>query len=160
MALTPVAAAETELVRLRRYADLLDAGIKLPVLPWRVGLDPILGLIPGFGDGVGAVLAGWIMIAALRRAVPGATLARMAWNIAIDTLVGAIPVVGDIFDFAWKSNQRNVALLERHARDHQAARIADRRYFAVLAAAVVIVCMASVAAGAWIFVELLHFIAR
>jgi hypothetical protein len=93
---------------------LLDSSISIPGTKWKIGLDPILGLIPGAGDMIGAVLSGYIVLEAVRAEVPTFTLARMLVNVGIDTLVGSIPALGDIFDAAWKSNVMNVALLERH----------------------------------------------
>ena len=92
----------------------MDAGIRIPGTSLRFGLDPILGLIPGGGDAVGAVLAGWILVEAIRMGASRATVLRIAGNVALDAGVGVIPFIGDIFDFAWKANLRNVALLERH----------------------------------------------
>ena len=112
----------------RRLAYWLDAGLRVPGTSLRFGLDPILGLIPGFGDAAGAVLAGWILVEAIRLGASRATVLRIAGNVALDALVGAIPILGDIFDFAWKANLRNVALLDRHlAAPVQAAR-ADRSF--------------------------------
>jgi hypothetical protein len=78
-----------------------------------VGLDPIIGLIPGLGDLITSAFSFLIVFAAWQRNLPKVTIARMVSNIAIDTLVGAMPVVGDIFDAAWKNNKKNVALLKR-----------------------------------------------
>ncbi len=100
--------------RVRTLARLLDNAIAIPGTNWRIGLDPIIGLIPGVGDVIGAVLSGYIVLEAVRAEVPTFTLARMLMNIGIDTLLGAVPAVGDVFDAAWKSNLMNVALLERH----------------------------------------------
>jgi hypothetical protein len=93
---------------------LLDNAIPIPGTSWKIGLDPIIGLIPGVGDVAGAVLSGYIVLEAVRAEVPSFTLARMLVNVGIDTLLGAVPAVGDVFDAAWKSNTMNVALLERH----------------------------------------------
>ena len=100
--------------RVRALARLLDNAITVPGTSWKIGLDPIIGLIPGVGDMVGAVLSGYIVLEAVRAEVPTFTLARMLVNVGIDTLLGAVPAVGDVFDAAWKSNAMNVALLESH----------------------------------------------
>ncbi len=100
--------------RVRTVARLLDNAITIPGTSWKIGLDPIIGLIPGVGDMIGAVLSGYIVLEAVRAEVPTFTLARMLVNVGIDTLLGAVPAVGDVFDAAWKSNTMNVALLERH----------------------------------------------
>jgi hypothetical protein len=107
-------AAESRARRVRVLARLLDNSIPIPGTPWKVGLDPIVGLIPGIGDLVGAVLSGYIVLEAVRAEVPTLTLLRMVVNVGIDTLLGAVPAVGDVFDAAWKSNTMNVGLLERH----------------------------------------------
>ena len=100
--------------RVRVLAKLLDNSIGIPGTPWKIGFDPIVGLIPGIGDMIGAVLSGYIILEAVRAEVPALTLARMLLNVGIDTVFGAIPAVGDLFDAAWKSNMMNVALMERH----------------------------------------------
>ena len=79
-----------------------------------IGLDGLLGLIPGIGDALGAALSSYIIVEALRLRVPFSVVSRMIGNVALDTVLGVIPVVGDIFDVAWQANQRNVALLERY----------------------------------------------
>jgi Domain of unknown function (DUF4112) len=116
------------LARLARFAHWLDAGIHIPGTSLRFGLDPLLGLIPGGGDAAGAVLAGWILVEAFRLGASRATLLRMAANIAIDAVGGAVPLLGDIFDFAWKANLRNVKLLERHLTAPGRAQRADRGF--------------------------------
>ncbi len=86
-------------------------------------LDPLLGLVlPGVGDAIGSALGLYVVAVALRRRLPLPTVARMLLNLAVDALVGAVPVAGDLFDFAWKANRRNVALLRaRAAAPHQTA---------------------------------------
>ena len=100
--------------RVRVLSKLLDNSISVPGTSWKIGFDPIVGLIPGIGDLIGAILSGYIILEAARAEVPAFTLARMLGNVGVDTLLGAVPAVGDVFDAAWKSNTRNVALLERH----------------------------------------------
>jgi len=114
-----------------KYAHWLDAGIRIPGTNLRFGLDPILGLLPAVGDAAGAVLAGWILVEAVRLGASRATLLRMAGNVALDAGLGAVPYLGDAFDFAWKANLRNVALLERHLAAPVRAERADR-WFVVL----------------------------
>ncbi|WP_206609496.1 DUF4112 domain-containing protein [Thiohalobacter thiocyanaticus] len=98
---------------LQRLAHLLDSAIPLPG-GLRIGLDGIIGLIPGLGDVVGAALSSYIVAQAYRLGASRSVIAHMAGNIALDTLIGTIPFLGDLFDFAWKANRRNVDLLERH----------------------------------------------
>ena len=98
-----------------RLGWLLDDLFRVPVLGWRFGLDPLLGLIPGIGDTSTALASFYILISAVRHGVPKITLLRMALNIAFDYLVGSLPVVGDIADVWWKSNQKNLKLLRKRA---------------------------------------------
>jgi len=99
--------------RLRRIARLLDAQFGIPGTGWRFGADSLLGLVPGLGDSATALVSLYILIEAHRLGVRPSALARMGWNVALDLGLGAVPVVGDIFDFFWKSNLRNIELLER-----------------------------------------------
>ena len=100
--------------RVRVLAKLLDNSIPIPGTSWKIGFDPLVGLIPGIGDLIGAVLSGYIILEAAQAEVPTLTLVRMLVNVGIDTVLGAIPALGDVFDAVWKSNMKNVALLERH----------------------------------------------
>ncbi|MDD5201461.1 MAG: DUF4112 domain-containing protein [Terrimicrobiaceae bacterium] len=98
----------------RLIAWLLDDLIPIPGTRFRIGLDPIIGLIPGFGDSSTAVLSSMILLHGLRAGVPRIVLVRMALNVLINSLVGAIPGAGDLFSAFFKSNRRNYELLERH----------------------------------------------
>ena len=117
---------DARLARLRRLAWWLDEGIRVPGTGIRFGLDPILGLVPGLGDVAGALLGGAILMEAYRRQLSRSTLVRMAANILIDTAAGAVPVLGDIVDFVWKSNRKNLDLLERHTSKPSKAARTDR----------------------------------
>lgn len=117
--------------RLARVAWLLDSSIPLPGVKFRVGIDAILGLIPGVGDLLGVLLSSYIVREAARLGAPPSVLARMAWNVAIEGIVGMVPFLGDVFDAAWKANQRNYALLEAHL-DHPQRTARSSRWFVTL----------------------------
>lgn len=102
--------------RLRRLAWLLDNSIPLPG-GYRIGLDGLIGLVPGIGDAAGALVSGYLVAEAGRLGASKALLFRMAFNVLLETVIGAIPLAGDLFDFAFKANLRNLRLLEQHTRD-------------------------------------------
>ena len=105
---------ETRLNRLRTLSKLLDNAITIPGTSYKVGIDPLLGLIPAAGDYLSAALSAYIVVEAARFGLPNATISRMVFNIVLDALGGTVPMVGDVFDFAWKANSANLALLEDH----------------------------------------------
>ena len=126
--------AERErLDRLRRLGYLLDNSIPIPGTRYRIGLEAIIGLVPGLGDLVGGGFSAWIILQAARLGAPTSLLARMGWNLLLDTAVGAIQLLGDLFDAGFKANMRNLALLEGHLQGPPASRRASRRFIAVLA---------------------------
>jgi hypothetical protein len=100
---------------IRRLSWLMDDLIRIPGLGWRIGLDALIGLIPGVGDTATSLASFYILASAVRYRVPKVTLLRMGMNIGIDYLVGSLPLVGDLFDAWWKSNQMNVELLSKRA---------------------------------------------
>jgi hypothetical protein len=100
---------------LEHLSWIMDDLVRIPIVGWRVGLDALVGLIPGFGDTATSLVSFYILAAAVRYRVPKVTLLRMGLNIGIDYVVGSLPLVGDLFDAWWKSNQRNVALLSKRA---------------------------------------------
>ena len=106
-------ATNDPLARARALSRMLDSAVRVPGTGIRFGLDPILGIIPGLGDVAGAALSGYIVLLAQRLGAPRAVVLRMLANVAADTVGGTVPVVGDLFDVAFKSSSRNLALLER-----------------------------------------------
>ena len=132
---------DSRLTRVRILARALDSAVPIPGTSFRFGLDPILGLVPGLGDLAGAVLSGYIVLAGIRMGVSRTGVLRMLGNIAIDTFVGSVPVVGDLFDVGWKSNNRNVALIERHMADPGTTRTANR--FVIIGAVIVLLLLVS-----------------
>jgi hypothetical protein len=99
--------------RIRTLSTLMDQCIVLPT-GYRIGLDPLLGLLPGIGDVLSALISCYLVYEAARLGLKKRVLARMLGNIGIDTLVGSFPLLGDIFDAAWKSNMRNLRLIDQH----------------------------------------------
>lgn len=92
-------------------AYLMDGAI--PIGRWSIGIDPVLGLLPGIGDLISAVISMLIVVRAVQAGIPRVAVARMMTNVAIDTLIGAIPVIGDVFDFAYKANLKNLRIYEQ-----------------------------------------------
>lgn len=125
---TPLPAADVaqRLDRIERVATLLDARFRIPLLGIPIGWDSILGLVPGLGDAVTAMPAGWMMWHGHQMGARKRTLARMGVNAGIDLVIGAIPLVGDLFDIAFKSHIKNLALLQSEMRrDLSHARIEE-----------------------------------
>jgi hypothetical protein len=98
--------------RLRSLANLFDNVIPLPG-GYRIGIDPIIGLIPGVGDAISAIVAVIILAEATNIGVPRSVAWRMIGNVLLDGLLGSVPFIGDLFDFVFKANARNIDLLER-----------------------------------------------
>jgi len=98
----------------RLLAQVLDRSIRLPGTDVRIGLDPLIGLIPGFGDAIASLAGSMILFLAAQLQVPKIVLVRMSVNIALNGVIGSIPLFGDLFSLWFRSNVRNVALLERH----------------------------------------------
>lgn len=100
---------------LERLAWWLDSAFVVPGTRFRIGLDALIGLVPGIGDLIGTAVSAYIVAAAARRGLPGSVLLRMALNVGVEAIVGAVPILGDVFDAAWKANQRNVALMRQYS---------------------------------------------
>jgi len=112
--------------QMNNLAWLLDNSIQIPIINYRIGLDAIIGLIPGLGDVAGLLLSSIIVLQAIRLGAPGRTLLQMVLNIALEALMGLVPMLGDVFDATFKSNIRNMSLLNL-AFDHpQTGRAGNR----------------------------------
>ena len=105
---------DNRLLWVERISRLLDSQFKVPGTTWRFGLDPIMGLIPVVGGLPSLAISGILIMTMLRHGASGSLVVRMVFNVVLDALIGAIPIVGSIFDFAYKANDRNVALLRAH----------------------------------------------
>ena len=114
----------------------------VPGTTYRIGLDPIVGLVPWIGDLVSPLFTVALLWQARDVRIPKIVLGRMIFNAAVDAIVGAIPFVGDLFDFGWKANQLNMALLERHAYEEHPASLGDWAF--VLAMIAIVILLAAV----------------
>jgi Domain of unknown function (DUF4112) len=120
------------LQRIRMVGKLLEGIIAVPGTDKKIGLDPIIGLLTGGGDSVGFVMSAYIMVESLRFKLPKETLLRMLTNVAIDAVVGAVPFLGDVFDFFWKSNSKNIRLLEAHLDNPKEQTAADKGFVVLI----------------------------
>lgn len=150
----------TDLRRARALARLLDSAIGIPGTSIRIGLDPIIGLVPGAGDVITASMSAYLIVVAARAGAPAPVLVRMVANILVDTGLGAVPIVGDLFDVAFKSNVKNLRLLERHATEPATVTKSNRGLGIALAAVVVILVLGIATAGFFAARALWHLLAR
>jgi hypothetical protein len=105
---------QKEFERLERISHILDTAIVVPVINVRMGIKPLVGFVPGFGDLIGIFLSSYIILESARLGAPKIALIRMIINVMLETFIGAVPVLGDAFDIYYKANRRNVALLKQY----------------------------------------------
>jgi hypothetical protein len=135
-------------------AKILDTTVKIPGTPFYVGLDPLLGLIPGIGDMLANLIGTVILILAARLQVPQIVIARMSLNLLINGTIGAIPILGDLFSIWFRSHARNAELLRRAAtQPHQETQQA-RIYVVCIITGTVLLLLLAIAAICWIVVKL------
>ncbi len=132
-----------------KLAHLLDNAFRVPGTNLRFGVDAILGAVaPGLGDVATGGLGTYLFFVALRRGVPLAIIARMALNVLIDTVVGSVPVLGDVFDFAWKANAKNLELIREHAGRRGPPSVLDYLFLSIFAVVVLAIVLAPLALAA------------
>ena len=143
--------------RLDRLAWLLDSSIRIPIVNRRIGVDALLGLIPGVGDALGGLLSTYIIYQGVRIRAPLATVIHMIGNVAVEVVVGFVPLLGDLFDMGWKANQRNVALLGDYL-ERPASATHSRRLLFAIAVFLVLAAISSVALGVLLLTQLVAWI--
>ena len=143
-------------VNLDLLAHVLDDLFRIPGTRIRLGLDGLIGLIPGLGDILGGVASSILIFAAWVRGVPYVTLVRMMVNLGVSVVIGAVPLLGDVFDIAWKANRRNYALMVRHLRQPHRHTWKDYAFLLCLAVAVVAILAAPVVVLVLIVLWLIH----
>lgn len=102
------------MAQIERLTHLLDDAYRVPGTNFRVGLDTLIGLVPGLGDVATTAMSAYLIYQARQAGASKWVITRMIGNVGLDFVVGAIPIVGDLFDAFWKSNRRNTKLLKRH----------------------------------------------
>jgi Domain of unknown function (DUF4112) len=144
-----------KLKRMRQLSQLLDGAIAIPGTKQRIGIDPILGLIPGGGDTVSAALSGYIIIEAARMGLPRKALVQMVMNLVIDTVTGSVPILGDIFDVVSKANLRNMQIVESHAKSPVSTNKVDKLFIGLLIVGLIIFALAvgGISVLIWSFVS-------
>ena len=147
-----------ELARLRALARLFDQAFAVPGTRWRFGIDALFGLVPGLGDIIGALVAVYALHVARTLRAPGAIQLHMLSNIAIDALVGTVPVIGDLFDFFYKAQTRNLALLEHWMESPDRTARRSRRNLLLVPLAVLAVFALLTASGIWALYLLFRWI--
>ena len=156
---TDLTARASTLSRLRQLSHVLDNAIPIPGVG-RIGLDPILGVLPGGGDLLTGAISVYVVFEAARLCVPAATLGRMGFNILLDVLSGTVPLLGDLVDVAWKANARNVTLLEQHIANPRESGRADKIFAVVLIVALVALIVAVASLSVFVVRGLLSLISQ
>jgi Domain of unknown function (DUF4112) len=142
------------LKRMRGLSRVLDSAFVIPGTKQRMGLDPILGLIPGGGDTVSAALSSYIIIEAAMMGLPRSSLMRMVVNLALDTVVGSVPILGDVFDLVSKANLRNMQIVENHAKSPHASARVDKLFIIGLIVGLIILIAVVGAIMSWLLILL------
>ena len=146
---------QTPIQHLEVLAWVLDSSIPVPGTRLRIGLESLIGLVPVIGDVIGVAISSYILVLAARQGVPRVTLLRMGFNVTLEGVVGLIPVAGDLFDFAWKANTKNVALLRAHTENPSRARKTDWLFAGVflisIVAVLVLLGWGGYALGRWVW---------
>ena len=135
-------------------AKILDTTVKIPGTPFYVGLDPLLGLIPGIGDMIANLIGTVILILAARLRVPQIVIARMSLNLLINGTIGAIPILGDLFSIWFRSHARNAELLRRAAAQPHRETQQARLYVTGIIGGTVVLLVLAIAAVFWVVVKL------
>jgi hypothetical protein len=149
-------ARNARVARVRSIAKLLDSAIRIPGTRIRFGVDAVVGLIPGLGDVAGAVFSGYLILLGSRMGLPPHIITRMVTNVAIDTIAGGVPILGDLFDVAWKSNLKNVALLEQFTDPQGTAEASSVSRWIIAGALLILLLL--VIGGIWLAVMVIRML--
>ena len=105
---------EEKLTRLRQLSENLDESFTIPGTNIKFGIDALIGLVPGGGDLIGGLFSLYLLRTAIKMKLPNSAILSIMFNVIIDTTIGIVPVIGDIFDIFWKSNKRNMRIIEKN----------------------------------------------
>jgi len=156
--LEPEVLADEEAERLRASADflarILDSAVRIPGTRFTVGLDPLIGLVPGLGDALASLVGTLLLVLAVRLRVPRVLLLRMSLNVLINGIGGAVPGLGDAFSFWFKSNQRNAALLRRASATPRPSTTGDWLFVGAVLLGTVAALVGAIALVLWVVARL------
>jgi hypothetical protein len=139
----------------RFLAEWLDQRFTIPGTSIKIGLDPILGLIPGIGDAVANLAGSAILLIAAQYQVPKIVLLRMGLNVALNAIIGAIPVFGDVFSIWFRSNAKNAQLLERYvSAEEQASTFGNWIFVIAVIGGIILLSIGILIATAWLIQQL------
>jgi hypothetical protein len=150
--------ARRGLERLRMLSLLFDQAFGIPGTRFRFGLDALFGLVPGLGDLVGGVVAVYALQVARRLRAPAEIQAHMLTNIALDALIGTVPLIGDLFDFVFKAQTRNLALLDDWLKTPQRTAGRSKRGLMLIPVAIILVFATLTILGIWMLFILFHWL--
>ena len=125
-------------------ALIMDRLIRIPGVKRRLGLNPILDLVPGFGDIAAALVSVSVLVYGIRRGLPKVLLGRMALNVLINEVVGIVPIVGSVFAFWFTANTRNYDLLREHLDTPRRSTTGDKIFVGAVLGLVVVVILAGI----------------
>jgi hypothetical protein len=147
-----------DLERLRMLSQLFDQAFGVPGTRFRFGLDALFGLVPGLGDLVGGLVAMYALQVARRLRAPVAIQAHMLTNIALDALIGTVPIIGDLFDFVFKAQTRNLALLDVWLKTPRRTARRSKLGLFLIPAAIILVFATLTILGIWMLFILFHWL--
>ncbi|MGI8533602.1 MAG: DUF4112 domain-containing protein [Candidatus Limnocylindrales bacterium] len=142
-------ALDRERQRLRRLAWLLDQSLTVPGTHFRIGLESLVGVIPLVGDVTGGVIGAYLIIRAWQYGLPRVVIARMMANTAFDLVSGVVPILGDLVDFVYRSNVRNIELFERYVAEPGRSTRGEWAFFGVLLGVLLVAIVLAVALLGW-----------
>jgi hypothetical protein len=148
-----------DLERLRTIARLFDQAFGIPGTRWRFGIDALFGLVPGLGDVAGAMVAIYALHVARRLRAPAAIQLHMLSNVALDALVGTVPLIGDLFDFVFKAQTRNLVLLENWLGSPGDTARRSRRGMLLVPLAILLLFVTLTVVGVWMLYLVIHWLA-
>jgi hypothetical protein len=147
---------DPKLENLDKLAWYLDSSIRIPGTKWTIGLDGLLGLIPGIGDLISGLISSYIVLKGAKRGLPAIVIVNMLLNLGLDTIIGAIPIIGDIFDLAFKANNRNVKLIHSYEKDPN--KIKKQSLFSIAIFSLIVIL--SLASIFWVTINLLSSLSK
>ncbi len=139
--------------RFRILSHVMDEAFTLPGGK-KIGWDGVIGLIPGFGDIAGTIISSYMIFFAIRQGVSKIVILRMLYNVCLEMVIGFIPVLGDVFDFFYKTNTRNYQLLEQHYKNPDGVRTATWGWVAFFSLVILAIWIVSI----WLFVALVQLV--